>query len=218
VDILHYPVDRLDSSRYSLILLLGKYGDIDELDKLWGNDPPEDGDAFQVETISKSPLIIGVSGVDCRGTMYAAYKLAELIEMNTDLTDLDIQRMPKIKKRYAWTDFTSYGWTSKYRPTLFPRYGVNGVLISLRMRGGSVHGYLRYPFFSSEDGEILPCHPEIDEWKQIIKKVKEFGFEIAFWYRCIVPPSYDRKDIESYYKGEIELRVYDDDLRVYNKN
>jgi hypothetical protein len=63
MDILHYPVDSLDPSRYSLILLIGKLGDMNELDKLWDDNPPEDGDAFLVKTISKSPLIIGVSGV-----------------------------------------------------------------------------------------------------------------------------------------------------------
>jgi hypothetical protein len=230
MDILHYPVDSLDPSRYSLILLIGKLGDMNELDKLWDDNPPEDGDAFLVKTISKSPLIIGVSGVGYRGTMYAAYHLAELLEMNTALTNIDIRKTPKIKKRYVWMDLRSHGWQPRFRPTLYlrnlhelPRYGVNGVKFSMPLIVPYIRGYDELPFIYDR-GKLLPRHPEIDEWKQIFKTMKRYGLDVEIFYPTITPPGYDIGDIESHYggreggeEGQIKLPRYEEDLKAFNK-
>jgi hypothetical protein len=201
---------------------------MNELDKLWGENPPEDGDAFLVKTINKSPLIIGVSGVDYRGTMYAAYHLAEMIEMDTALTKVDIRKTPKIKKRFAWLDFRSHCWKPRIRPTLYlrslhelPRYGVNGVKITLPCM--QLRGYEDLPFIY-EGGEILPRHPEIDEWKQILKTIKRYGMDVTIFYPTITPPGYDKGEIESHYggreggeEGQIKLPRYEEDLKAFNK-
>ena len=219
VDIVHRRCDDSQRSRYDLVVIMAAHGEREEVDAAWGDDPPGDGDAFLVKTVGKAPLVVAAGGVGCRGTMFAAYRLADLMEMQADLSSVDIRLTPRVPYRYGWIDRWTHAWTAIYQPTVYgrtlkelPRYGVNGVFLGLPVTS-DLKRYARYPF-DREGADLYPRETEVFEWKEMIKQIKAYGYDIWAWMQPIVPPEFDIADIDRYYRGEISLSGYERALKT----
>ena len=204
---------------YDLVVLLGILEDLGDPGTCWTGEPPHDGDAFTVKTLSRSPLVVAAAGVGARGTMFAAYRLAELLESGSDLASVDIQQAPAIKYRFGWIDHWSHGWASVYQPTVFfrtvhelPRYGVNGVHLGLPTPKMSDFGMLP---FVSDKGILIPKQPQLAEWKRMIGRIKEYGLDIWMFFFPFVPPEFALSAIDEFYSGRTRLPGYEAALREH---
>ncbi len=217
VDVVHHIAGKEERSNYDLSIILGRYEDCAEIAALWENDKPNDGDAFIVQTVAKKPLTLAAIGIGDRGTMYAAYHVAELLEREANLDNEETRREPIIKKRCAWTDMRTHGWMWRraLQPSVFtrtlaelPRYGINSVKLPFPISQDLVEGYSGMPFIETENG-VIPLEPEYSEWKHCLKEVQEYGFESKLWVCPVTPPEFSHKEICDYYGGKIQLDGYE---------
>ena len=221
VDIRHGRGTGQQRSKYDLTLVLGTPELRRDLDAAWGPKRPKDGDAFLVKTLSREPLVIALSGIGPRGTMYAAYRVAELLETEADLTSVDIRQNPTVKYRYALVTGTTHGGR-QFRPMLFyntirelPRYGFNGVVLIPGSQGATPVGRKGLPL-AVEDGRVVPAFPALDEWRLLLQQLKAYGMDIMVGVPTITPPEYEVGAVRDYYSGRIKLAGYEDALRRYS--
>ena len=218
VDVVHRVCDAAERAHYDLVVIMAKHGERDELDAVWGDEVPTDGDAHLVKCLNADPLVLAVGGVADRGTMFAAYCLADLMKVNADLAAVDVLRTPVVPHRFAWADRWTHAWSGIYQPTVYsrtlkelPRYGVNGVHLGLPVTA-DLPRYSTYPF-DCVGTDLFPRETELFEWKEMIKEIKEYGYEIWVMMQPIVPPEYDISDIDKYYRGGPHLPGYEDALK-----
>jgi len=219
VDIVHRQCDEPERSRYDLVVILANHGEKGELDAAWAGSVPADGDAFLVKAVGTAPLVIAAGGVADRGTMFAAYYLADLMTVDADLATVDVLRKPVVPHRYAWADHWTHAWSGTYQPTVYartlkdlPRYGVNGVSLGLPVTS-DLPRYGTYPFDRVGD-DIVPRETEVFEWKEQIKLIKAYGYDIWTMVQPVVPPEYDIQDIDRYYRGGPALPGYEEALKT----
>ena len=219
VDVVHIACDAETRSHYDLVVIMAKPGERAELDAAWGADVPADGDAHLVKCVSADSLVLAVGGVADRGTLFAAYCLADLMKVDADLASVDVLRKPVVPHRYAWADRWTHAWSATYQPTVFsrtlkdlPRYGVNGVSPGLPVTS-DLPRYRTFPF-DRVGADIVPRDTEVFEWKEMIKEIKAYGYDIWIMVQPYVPPGYDIKDIDTYYRGGPALPGYEDALKT----
>ena len=177
------------------------------------------GDAYAITAVSTAPLTITVSGVNDRGALYAAYRLADLLKAKADLTQLDLLVQPKVPKRYVSFGATTHG-RQQYRPELYwrtlnelPRFGYNGVVIY--PGGGTPVGRHAAPIVEASDG-ALSLEPEnTAKWQQWLGRVDAYGLEIMMTVPPVIPPGYGDQAVEDFYSGGDEPPRYLADLKAH---
>jgi hypothetical protein len=224
--------DSSEQHNYKLIIVLGAADSRQELKKAWQKFDGDDGDCFMVKTIKQDPPTIAVTGIGLRGTLYAAYRMAELLETGTELSSINVRLIPKVKSRYAYVAGATHQGRI-HRPDLFiktlqelPRYGFNGILMCPGATAATPIGYhsglpFSYPanLAITKDGRLDPQPEELQQWKTLLKKYDDYGLETMIYWCCLVPPGYDQKSIVNYYyHGGPEPPDYLEALRQYNYN
>jgi hypothetical protein len=174
-------------------------------------------DSYVIETVSASPLTVVASGVNGRGTLYAAYRVADLLKARADLGQLEIFTRPRVAERYVSFGATTHG-RREYRPELYwktlgelPRYGYNGVVIY--PGGGTPIGRRASPVVETEDGGLALEPENTARWREWLGKVDAYGVGIMMTVPPVVPAGYERKAIRDYYAGGPEPEGYLKNLR-----
>ena len=216
---------------YELIIVLGTVNSSQVTREVWQNCDAGDGDCYIVRTISQDPLTMAVTGMGQRGTLYAAYRMAELLETKVDLSSIDIKRIPEVKWRYAFVQPATHQ-DRFHRPDLFvtslrelPRYGFNGIMMSPGATAATPKNYhegMPFPYpanLTMKDDRMDPQPEELKLWKEMFKELDDYRLETMVFWPCLVPPEFDRESImEYYYHGGPEPPGYLESLRKYNYN
>jgi hypothetical protein len=162
-------------------------------------------DAYAIATVSTAPLTVVASGVNERGTLYAAYRLADLIQAKADLSRLDLLVQPKVQKRFVSFGATTHG-RQQYRPELYwktlnelPRFGYNGVVIY--PGGGTPIGRHAAPVVEAGNGALSLEPANTARWKQWLDRVDAYGLEIMMTVPPVIPPGYGDRAVDDFYSG-----------------
>lgn len=200
-------------------IILGKINDTPEIDEIWKKfDSPQD-DSYLIKTTSQNLLTLIVSGVNNRGLIYAAYKLADLIKSKEDLSSLNLFFQPKIKNRFVSFGATSHG-RRYYRPALhfqslkeLPRYGYNGIIIY--PGGGTPVARKSLPIMETESGDLYIDEANTRLWKKWFAEIKSYDYQIMMAVPPLIPPGYDNESIKNYYAGGSETDSYIENLKIH---
>jgi hypothetical protein len=176
-------------------------------------------DSYAITTVSTAPLTVVASGVNERGTLYAAYRLADLLKAKADLSRLDLLVQPKVRQRYVSFGATTHG-RQQYRPDLYwktlnelPRFGYNGVIIY--PGGGTPIGRHASPVVEADNGELSLELENTAQWKQWFDRIDRYGLEIMMTVPPVIPPGYGEQAIETFYSGGAEPAGYLADLKKH---
>jgi len=238
VDVVHGRAADGQRGRYRGVFVLGTPGDRTELAEAWGDERPASGDAYLVKSLGGQPPVAAVSGIGPRGTMYAAYQLADRLAADgsegvgrggdgsgaagESLAGLDVRRVPRVKRRLAFLSAGSHGGEF-FRPMLFrrslrelPRYGFNGVLIIPSAYHGTAAGRSLLPLKSVDD-RVVALEPQIDEWRAMLDEIKHYGHEIVICWPAYVPPGYSVDDARAHLAGKKRLPDYEEAVGRYQR-
>ncbi len=210
-----------EENNYGLIIVLGFSESSPELQSQWQKHPSANKDSYLIKTISSQPLIIIASGLNERGTLYAAYHLADLLKSKADVLKLDLFFQPKVSQRYVSFGATTHG-RKYYQPSLYykslkelPRYSYNGVLIY--PGGGTPIARRSSPVAENEDGVLSSNAENTKEWKEMFNEIKKYQHDIMMTIPPIVPIGYSNKEIKDYYAGGPEPEEYISKLKAHFK-
>lgn len=195
-----------------LTIVLGNADASPELQARWKRHAAAREDSYLVATLSKEPLVVAASGVNARGTLYAAYHLADLLRGGADLSTLDAFFQPRIARRFVSFGATTHG-RREYRPDLYwktlnelPAFGYNGVVIY--PGGGTPVGRRSSPIPETDAGELAPDAENTARWRDLLARVKGYQLQVMMTVPPAVPPGFDRKTIADYYAGGAEPPGY----------
>jgi len=228
VDVIHGQAADGQRGRYRAVFVLGTPDDRPELDDAWGEERPASGDAHLLKSLGGQPPVVAVSGIGPRGTMYAAYRLANRLaadggeDERAALAGLDVRRVPRVERRLAFLSAGSHGGEF-FRPMLFrrslrelPRYGFNGVLLIPSAYHGTAAGRGPLPL-ETLDGRVVPRVPQIDEWGAALDEIKRYGHEIVICWPAYVPPGYSVDDARAHLAGKKRLPGYEEAAVRYQR-
>ncbi len=203
---------KIAGSTSGLTIILGTPGDLAELQKQWAAHASAKPDSYLIKSVSAAPSVIIASGIDRRGTLYAVYHLADILRAQTDLSELDIFRSPRIAERYVSFGATTYG-RRYYKPeqhfkTLkeLPSFGYNGIIIY--PGGGTPIARRSSPVTEGERGRLYLDPENTKQWKSWFREIEKYHLDIMMTVPPIVPAGYTRKQIANYYAGGRQPRGY----------
>lgn len=186
-------------------ILLGLAKDSSELQRAWASHPSAKPDSYLVKTVSRSPTVIAASGIDLRGTLYAAYRLADRLKARNDLSALDIFREPRMAERFVSFGATTHG-RKQYTPELhwktvkeLPDFGYNGMIIY--PGGGTPIGRRSSPIVEAADGSLSLEPGNTAQWHDWFSELKKYQLDLMMTIPPIVPPGYKNAAIADYYAG-----------------
>ena len=219
IDVVYTSATNELRNKYGLSIILGASKDSPELQHHWQNHSSAKEDSYLIYSISKEPLVVIASGVDIRGTLYAAYHLADLLKTDVDISNLKLFFQPKVSKRYASVSTITHGGRY-YRPSLFykslkelPRYGYNGVVITPG-RKSPIDQYSS-PVSETEEGEFYSDIYNTIEWKNFFNEIKKYQLDIMIGIPPLIPPGYSDKEIDNFYMGGDEPKEYISNLKLH---
>ena len=190
IDVVYTSATNELRNKYGLSIILGASKDSPELQHHWQNHSSAKEDSYLIYSISKEPLVVIASGVDIRGTLYAAYHLADLLKTDVDISNLKLFFQPKVSKRYASVSAITHGGRY-YRPSLFykslkelPRYGYNGVVITPG-RKSPIDQYSS-PVSETEEGEFYSDIYNTIEWENFFNEIKKYQLDIMIGIRIFL--------------------------------
>lgn len=190
-----------------------------ELEAAWEKHGEAQAESWLIQTVSTEPLVVAASGVDQRGTIYAAYALADLIRAKADLSQLDRFHQPRVGLRFVSFGATTHG-RREYRPELYwqtlnelPSFGYNGVIIY--PGGGTPVGRRVSPISETETGELFIDAETAPQWQKLYDAIDRYGLDIMMTIPPAVPPGYSDKQIRDFYAGGTEPEGYLDALRTH---
>lgn len=171
-------------------------------------------EAFCIKTVQKKPLVLCLAGKTDRAILYAAHKLATLLETRQDLAQISVVQKPLLPHRIALVPAsTQFG--RFFRPGLFeesiaqlPALGANGVLIVPAKTHGTTAG-LSSPPFRFQDGSVTFAESEVLEWQTAFDKIKAQGLDIFLLCPAWIPPGFRRQEVRDYYDGKTVLAGYE---------
>ncbi len=194
------------------MIYLGSINDAPTLQGAWAAHAGARADSYLIKTISRDPLTMIASGIDARGTLYAAYHLADLLRAKGDLSAVDIFREPRIAERFVSFGATTHG-RKQYVPeqhwkTLreLPDFGYNGLVIY--PGGGTPIGRRSSPIVEAADGNLSLEAENTAKWRAWFGRVKQYQLDLMMTVPPIVPPGYQATSIASYYAGGPQPRGY----------
>jgi len=197
---------------YALTILLGSAKDSSQLQGQWAAYPGARADSYLIKTLSAQPLTIVASGLDQRGTLYAAYHLADLLKAKGELSALDIFRQPRIAERYVSFGATTHG-RKIYSPeqhwkTLkeLPGFGYNGIVIY--PGGGTPIGRHSSPLLETTEGKLRLDPENTRRWREWFRELKQYQLGLMMTIPPVIPPGYSNGEIENYYAGGPEPKGY----------
>lgn len=174
-------------------------------------------DSFVVETTSTDPLTVLVSGKNRRSTLYAVYRLADLLKAEADLADIKLFLQPKIAQRYVSFGATTHG-RRFYRPQLYwktlheaPQFAYSGVIIY--PGGGTPLGRRASPVATASGGALQIDPQQAPAWRNWFAKIDAYGLDIMMTVPPVIPAGYERRLVADFYAGGPEPPGYLDDLR-----
>ncbi|MDF3076456.1 MAG: putative periplasmic protein [Sphingobacteriaceae bacterium] len=210
-----------NKKEFDLTVILGTSGDSQELKNEWQKHASAREDSYLLQTSSNRPLTVLASGTNKRGTLYAAYQLADLLKAEADISKLNLYFEPKIQQRYVSFGATTHG-RRYYRPALYyqtlkelPRYGYNGVLIY--PGGGTPIGRQSSPVAETESGKLYRDTANTQQWKNWFKELKTYQHDIVMTIPPMIPPGYTNKEIVDFYDGGPEPKDYITNLKSHYK-
>jgi hypothetical protein len=219
VDVVYTSATNELRNKYGLSIILGDSKDSPELQHHWKNHSSAKEDSYLIYSISKNPLVVIASGVDIRGTLYAAYHLADLLKTDVDISNLKLFFQPKVSKRYASVSAITHGGRY-YRPGLFykslkelPRYGYNGVFITPGSK--SPIGRDGSPVSETKEGKIYSNIDNTKKWKNFFNEIKKYQLDIMIGIPSLIPPGYSDKEIDNFYMGGDEPKEYISNLKSH---
>lgn len=219
--ITHVELSPFKESRkgFELNIILGKCNDNPEIRKLWNDYDSLKNDSYLIKTISKNPLTLIVSGINNRGLIYAAYKLADILKSKEDVSSLNLYFQPKIKDRFVSFGATTHG-RRYYRPALhyqslkeLPRYGYNGIIIY--PGGGTPIARHSSPILEFENGQLFADKKNTLLWKNWFREIKSYDHKIMMAIPPLIPPGYDKDSINNFYLGGTEPDSYLENLQTH---
>lgn len=225
VDIIHSASYNPDAGKtYQASIILETYKNLPSNIQQKIPNQPKVKDAYTITTISSDPLIIIGSGYNARGTLYAAYKIANRIETGASLDHVDKLYRPKIDKRLVYLKYNVSGgianvgpqsgrhrvnFTSKSLKQL-PLYGVNGIVMT-------DHPIVPWFPFMVSDTLTYKIEPQATDLKAIFQDISQYGMDIYLAYPYFVMPDYTFKEIQQYLKGEKDILGFIDHYRNYHE-
>ena len=199
-----YPAGKEVRAKFDLTIIMGVSGEMPELKGQWKNHPSTD-DSWLLHAVSEKPLVLFASGINERATLYAAYRLADLIKSGADLGKTALFFEPKVVQRYVSYGTTTHG-RRYHQPSLYyknlkelPRYGYNGVLIY--PGGGTPIGRNSSPVLETGEGVLYNTVQNLADWKSWFREVNKYKLDIVMTIPPMVPPGYTKKAIRDYYGG-----------------
>lgn len=206
------PFTASDAGSPGLRILLGTAQDAPEFQRQWSAHSSPRADAYLIKTISTRPLVVMASGMNPRGTLYAAYHLADLLRAQADLTAVNVFRQPRIAER-----FVSFGATThsrrNYNPALhwktlneLPGFGYNGLIIY--PGGGTPIGRQSSPIMETKQGDLFLDPENTRQWKAWFSDLQKYHLDLMMTIPPIIPPGYTSQEIRGYYAGGPEPKGY----------
>lgn len=207
-----YNVAAASAPSDTLTIVLGAAADSPELRHVWAAHPSAKPDSYIVKTISVQPITVVASGIDARGTLFAAYQLADRIRAKGDLTAVDVFRQPRVAERFVSFGATTHG-RRQYVPeqhwkTLkeLPDFGYNGIIIY--PGGGTPIGRRASPIVEAEDGTLRVDAENTAQWRQWFAELKSYQLDVMMTVPPVVPAGFSNKTIADYYAGGAEPKGY----------
>ncbi|MCL5269335.1 MAG: hypothetical protein M1457_01990 [bacterium] len=217
VELSYDPKQAESRAGYDLILLTGPPDGCPPLEAAWAGRSRA-ADAYVLKTLAHRPLTVAASGSDWRGSLFAAYRLMDLLALNEPLDTLDSYYRPLAPRRYALVPGTSHVGRF-YRPMLFdrtvhelPRYGVNGLLIVPGDQAATPVGRDGLPMTTGDDGANTILHPQYEEWTQFLAQLKRLRYDIFLLLPTVTPPRFERGQVQAYYAGQGVLPGFEEAL------
>jgi hypothetical protein len=225
VDMFHssaYSAHESDNTKATFIL--ETYKNLPSGIQKFISEKPEKDDAFTIKSIKNDPLTIVGAGYNARGTMYAAYKIGEMIEMGSSLDNIDQLYTPKIDDRIVYLKYdvsegvaTKPPQSGRRRQKLtskslkeLPLYGVNAVLMT-------DHPVAPWFPFHVSDTLTYEIEPQATDLHAIFDDIDQYGLDIYLHYPYFVFPHYTFEEIEAYLQGKEELPGFMDDFNDYHE-
>jgi hypothetical protein len=212
VQVVYAPARQQEPTTAGLTIMLGVAADAPELQEQWKEHAAAKPDSYIVQSVSTDPPVVVASGIDARGTLYAAYHLADLLRAGTDLRALKRFYQPRIAQRYVSFGATTHG-RDRYRPELhwktlneLPGFGYNGIIIY--PGGGTPIGRRSSPVPEADDGSLYLDAENTRRWTAWMEEIRKYRLEIMMTIPPVVPPGYTPQAIREYYAGGAEPEGY----------
>ena len=206
MDFVDGPVDqRVDYANYDFTVILGVTDQDPQLAEAWSGEQPDDEDAWALKTISQKPLVIVATGNRPRAVLYAVWNLADRLAMEEDLSQLNMQFIPKLNKRYASVCGTAYGGGNlNNRHTLYmatleelPRYCINGVfVVPGQWRVGVGRGKVNPPLTIHKDGTVLADVEKMQDWHTMFSQMKSYDLDVMMTVEPFAHPAFSESIIK----------------------
>jgi hypothetical protein len=200
-------------------IVLGTASDSPELMQAWAAHPGAKADSYLIRTVKAGGTRIIASGRDARGTLFAAYQLADRLKAGADLDRLDVFRQPRIAERFVSFGATTHG-RKRYVPeqhwkTLreLPAFGYNGIVIY--PGGGTPIGRRSSPVVEAADGGLSLEPENTARWHEWFSELKKYQLELMMTLPPLVPPDYAHEAIADFYSGGPEPAGYLTALRSH---
>lgn len=207
-----YGSESVTEGKAGLTIVLGSANESTELQALWERHPTANADSYLIKTVSTEPLLVIASGIDPRGSLFAAYHLADLLRAKTDLFALDLVRSPRIGERYASFGATTHG-RRNYDPDLhwktlneLPSFGYNGIIIY--PGGGTPIGRRTSPVAETKAGDLSLDPENTKKWKAWFSELENYHLDLMMTVPPVIPPGYANREIKDFYAGGPEPKGY----------
>lgn len=196
----------------TLTIVLGAASDSAELQRIWTAHPAARPDSYLIKTVAVNPTTLVVSGIDARGTLYAAYRLADRLKARSEVATLDEFRQPRIAERFVSFGATTHG-RRNYAPeqhwkTLkeLPGFGYSGMIIY--PGGGTPIGRRSSPLVEADDGTLGVETENTAKWRQWFAELKKYQLDLMMTVPPVVPAGFTKESIAEYYAGGAEPKGY----------